>query len=209
MVLGSGTPSSRMTRVVEVRPNAYPAPSWGAPRATISAPAEAIFTSRVPATSFVHRRSPDAGSTASTRVPSSVETARTTADQSMAGIAPGTLTAEPSGCTNATPSDVRRNRTSEGSPSAPDVGSAPDPDPAASMATANAATVPSTIFRIGGLLPDSGGLDGADVDSVRRSAGRTVRSGRAPRSSSAAVPPDRGTAAPAPDARWSATRPRG
>src|SRR5918996_1462102 len=115
MVLGSGTPSSRMTRVVEVRPNAYPAPSWGAPRATISAPAEAIFTSRVPATSFVHRRSPDL-------------------------------------------------------PSAPDGGSAPDPDPAASMATANAATVPSTILRIGGLLPDSGGLDGADVDSVRRSA---------------------------------------
>src|ERR687892_2668113 len=75
--------------------------------------------------------------------------------QSMAGIAPGTLTAEPSGCTNATPSDVRRNRTSAGSPSAPDVGSAPDPDPAASMATANAATVPSTILRIGGLLPDS------------------------------------------------------
>src|SRR5919106_2544029 len=159
-----------MASVVEVRPNAYPAPSWGSPRATISAPAEAIFTSRVPGTSFVHRRSPDAGSTASTRVPSSVGTARTTADQSMAGTAPGMLTAEPSGWTNATPSDVRRNRTSDGLPSAPGVGSAPDPDPVASMATANAATVPSTIRRIGGLLPDSGGLDGADVDSVRRSA---------------------------------------
>src|SRR5919106_3077132 len=183
-----------MTSVVEVRPNAYPAPSWGAPRATISAPAEAIFTSRVPATSFVHRRSPDAGSTASTRVPSSVGTARTTADQSMAGTAPGTLTAEPSGWTNATPSDVRRNRTSDGLPSAPDVGSAPDPDPAASMATANAATVPSTILRIGGLLPDSGGLDGADVDSVRRSApgpsGRDERRVRPERPSPRIVEPE-------------------
>src|ERR687892_248350 len=114
--------------------------------------------------------------------------------QSMAGIAPGTLTAEPSGCTNATPSDVRRNRTSAGSPSAPDVGSAPDPDPAASMATANAATVPSTILRMGGLLPDSDGLDGADVDSVRRSApgpsGRDERRVRPQRPSPRIVEPE-------------------